>query len=544
MKKNIVIFLSALFALVSCSSDDTLFTEPKTPEVPDTPQSIIFNLSATHPDDQNASMRAVKTTWETGDVIFVFFSNQAAPKYLEMKWDGTAWVNTAKNSLALAESETGTMRAVYLPFDSDAEVEELEGGFSFSKISYSYYLTATLSYTVTGGEVSGDFQMQVPDGYVQFFLDDETATDPDAEIELREPNLTPQLISSISADCSTVDVSAQAHGAPLYGYLYDKEAKATGEKKGWLFSGVLAAGARNTATDYHFTLVKDGWQGDYYSKTFAGKTLKATGSTSRAVKLPALTSWTPITDYKPIDMGTDVFGKRIYWCSRNLGATSDFPTADTDDARHATWGDYYAWGATEPYYTANPYGAPTWKSGKTGYNWESYPFMQSGQDDWKYITKYTMADGKTEGIWYDGDTFKGDNGDGVEHEDFASYDYADDAARQHPALGGLWRIPTDEEWKALIETTSFDWVWDDTQKGYTVTQKAGTAWTDPTIFLPAAGSRNNTNLFQQGNYGYYWTSTVYGFRSYDAKVVDFHSTAYWRTEGNRSHGDSVRPVTE
>ena len=518
MKKNIVIFLSALFALVSCSSDDTLFTEPKTPEVPDTPQSIIFNLSATHPDDQNASMRAVKTTWETGDVIFVFFSNQAAPKYLEMKWDGTAWVNTAKNSLALAESETGTMRAVYLPFDSDAEVEELEGGFSFSKISYSYYLTATLSYTVTGGDVSGDFQMQVPDGYVQFFLDDETATDPDAEIELREPNLTPQLISSISADCSTVNVSAQAHGAPLYGYLYDKEAKATGEKKGWLFSGVLAAGARNTATDYHFTLVKDGWKGDYYSKTFAGKTLKATGSTSRAVKLPALTSWTPITDYKPIDMNCEYNGKRIYWASRNVGATSDFPTADTDAARKATWGDYFAWGETEYYYAdghAYDMYPGTWKAGKTGYNWVNY---QWSNDAGTSFTKYGAIDGQTILL------------------------AADDAANAN--LHGIWRMPEYEEWWTLKNSSDYDWTWDATNKGCVVTIKGGTAWDDPTIFLPAAGYRSN-DLGPAPTNGKYWSSSLTSFEHL-AKSVYFDNgdnVLHWISD-SRYYGYTVRPVTE
>ena len=36
--------------------------------------------------------------------------------------------------------------------------------------------------------------------------------------------------------------------------------------------------------------------------------------------------------------------------------------------------------------------------------------MQAGQSDWKHVTKYTIADGQTEGIWYDaGGTFIGDN---------------------------------------------------------------------------------------------------------------------------------------
>jgi len=45
--------------------------------------------------------------------------------------------------------------------------------------------------------------------------------------------------------------------------------------------------------------------------------------------------------------------------------------------------------------------------------------------------------------------------DGVEHRDFASYDYADDAARQN--WGGNWRTPTDAEWTWLREHCTWTW---------------------------------------------------------------------------------------
>ena len=346
---------------------------------------------------------------------------------------------------------------------------------------------------------------------------------------MREPNLTPQYIESISADCSTVNTFALAHGAPLYGYLYDKEAKATGEKKGWLFSGVLAAGARNTATDYHFTLVKDGWQGDYYSKTFAGKTLKATGSTSRAVKLPALTSWTPITDYKPIDMNCEYNGKRIYWASRNLGATSDFPTADTDDARHATWGDYFAWGETAPYYAAGhayDNDCTNWAAGKTGYNWASYQWETAG--DGTKFSKYTA----------DKDSYAtSGTADGL-----TVLEAADDAANAN--LGGIWRMPTYYEWGVLRD--NYDWTWDDTNKGRVVTIKDGTAWTDPTIFLPAAGCRSGQGLTASaGKTALYWysdldTTTPNEAYHLDADKDYVHHKSYY----NRFYGLTIRAITE
>lgn len=519
MKRIILMVCAALVALVAC--------EKQPIENPVNEGSeIVFNLTATHPEDT----KAVKTGWETNDVIFVFFSGQAAPKYLEMKWNGTAWVNTEKNSLALAESETGTMRAVYLPFDSDAIVnDDGAGNFIFNKMSYTYYLTATLSYTVTSGEVSGSFNMQIPEGYVQFFLDDETATDPAAEIELREPNLTPQYIRSISANCSTVNVFTQAHGAPIDGYLYDKESKATGEKKGWLFSGILAASARNAKTNYHFTLVKGGWQGNYYSKAFSGEKLYTGDASDRAVKLPALTSWTAITDYKPIDMNCEYNGKRIYWASRNVGATSDFPTADTDAARHATWGDYFAWGETAPYYAAGhayDNDCTNWAAGKTGYNWASYQWETAG--DGTKFSKYTA----------DKDSYA-TNGtaDGL-----TVLEAADDAANAN--LGGIWRMPTYYEWGVLRD--NYDWTWDDTNKGRVVTIKDGTAWTDPTIFLPAAGCRSGQSLTASaGNTALYWYSDLDTTTPNEAYHLDagkdyVHHKSYY----NRFYGLTIRAITD
>ena len=160
----------AFLALTACNQD-LISTDPDEGTKP----AITFNLSATHPDD--VATKAVKTGWETGDVVFVFFSTAAAPQYLEMKWNGTEWVNTEKNGLSLADGATGTMRAIFLPFGSNATVSSAGGSFIFSETYYSYYLTATLEYSVTGGHVSGTFEMQIPSDYVQFYIEDAAAVD-------------------------------------------------------------------------------------------------------------------------------------------------------------------------------------------------------------------------------------------------------------------------------------------------------------------------------------------------------------------------------
>ena len=119
MKRIILMVCAALVALVSC--------EKQPVENPSNEGSeIVFNLSATHPGDT----KAVKTGWEENDVIFVFIQGQTAPAYLEMKWDGSSWVNTSKGLSAIADGSV-SMRAVYLPFGSTATVSNLVNNSAF-----------------------------------------------------------------------------------------------------------------------------------------------------------------------------------------------------------------------------------------------------------------------------------------------------------------------------------------------------------------------------------------------------------------------------
>lgn len=231
--------------------------------------------------------------------------------------------------------------------------------------------------------------------------------------------------------------------------------------------------------------------------------------------------------HESVDMGNG-----LKWATCNVGAENP-----------EDYGDYFDWGATAPYYQegySKESPCTHWIDGKDGYNWKNYSFMQSGQSSWQYITKYTFADGQTSGIWYDGDTFKGDNGYGVEHKDFASYDYVDDAARAN--WGGNWRTPTDAEWTWLLDENNCTRMWT-TQNGVN-----GMLFTSKvngnTIFLPAAGYRRNAGLNGDGSFGYYWSSSLSESYSDDPLGVYFYSGGAGRNYGLRYDGQSVRPVTE
>ena len=209
---------------------------------------------------------------------------------------------------------------------------------------------------------------------------------------------------------------------------------------------------------------------------------------------------TPQPTMEYVDLGLSV-----KWATCNLGAT-----------KPSDYGDYYAWGETEP---------------KTDYTWATYKWMQAGQSDWKHITKYTVADGQTEGIWYDaGGTFIGDNKTTLEA--------ADDAATRK--LGSPWRMPTLVEIRELLDANNCTWTWttQDGKNGYEVKSKTN----GNSIFLPAAGYRGGSALYYAGSGGYFWSCLLDAARSYCARNLGFDSGARGWYHNPRFYGFSVRPV--
>ena len=109
--------------------------------------------------------------------------------------------------------------------------------------------------------------------------------------------------------------------------------------------------------------------------------------------------------------------------------------------------------------------------------------------------------------------------------------------------GSNWRMPTQSELQELLDNCDVQWTND--YKGDSTNIK-GTIFTgkgnykDNSVFLPAAGYCDYGDVFGQGDYGLYWSSTPYG--SYDAYRLYFDS-GYQLVSGNtRGLGFSVRAV--
>lgn len=180
----------------------------------------------------------------------------------------------------------------------------------------------------------------------------------------------------------------------------------------------------------------------------------------------------------------------LKWATCNVGANvpEDF-------------GDYFAWGETEPK--------------NTRYDWSTYKWCNGTS---RSMTKYCT------GAYYG----TVDNKTVLEPED--------DAA--HVNWGGDWRMPTQTEFDELLNNCTIGWTTQNGVNGYGVTSNIN----GNSIFLPAAGNfRDNSVL---AGYGYYWSSSLDTSASDWAYFYFFSSTVGEWSNWCRYFGESVRAVCQ
>ncbi len=232
----------------------------------------------------------------------------------------------------------------------------------------------------------------------------------------------------------------------------------------------------------------------------------------------------PVYLYGTNDCFVDL-GLSVKWAVRNVGANS------IED-----YGDYYAWGETEPYYedghsqdAGYGYGDDSglfWKDGKSeGYNWSSYKYCNGTKTS---LTKYC-----DNGIY----------GDGCFTDQKRYLDLEDDAANVN--WGGAWRMPTYEDYQELINPNncSYSWTTQNGVKGYKVTSKKP-GYEGRSIFLPAAGCRSGTSLIDVGSVGHYWSNEITsdGHGPYTSFCFQFSPYYKLFNPSYRTEGCAVRPV--
>ena len=113
-----------------------------------------------------------------------------------------------------------------------------------------------------------------------------------------------------------------------------------------------------------------------------------------------------------------------------------------------------------------------------------------------------------------------------------------DAARAN--WDGAWRMPTKAEYQELIDNCTWTWTTYAGKEGFVVTSKKN----GNSIFLPAAGFKNDTALIGAGERSVYWSSTHH--ESYASYVYKLDLSCDVKEIGPLGpfFGLTVRPVTE
>ena len=148
----------------------------------------------------------------------------------------------------------------------------------------------------------------------------------------------------------------------------------------------------------------------------------------------------------------------LLWYSVNIGATSP-----------EQYGDYFAWGE---------------RFTKTTYDWSNYIWCNGSNTS---LIKYCSNP---------------DYGYNAFTDNLTTLQPSDDVATA--VLGNGARMPTKEEWRELIGNTTAVWT---TYNGVTGRRFTGT--NGNSIFLPAAGYRNGSELRRAVTDGCYWSSSLY-----------------------------------
>ncbi len=152
----------------------------------------------------------------------------------------------------------------------------------------------------------------------------------------------------------------------------------------------------------------------------------------------------------------------LYWATKNIGAQN---IADT--------GLYFQWG--------NPIGYDSseigTEEGQKKCNWEEYPYSN---EDGTVITKYNDSDNLTQ------------------------LELIDDAARVN--MGGLWRMPTKEEFEILKNSTTISWETNyNGSRGALLTDNNDNS---KSIFFPSTYDISNGEVNIRSYEGNYWTSSL------------------------------------
>ncbi len=184
----------------------------------------------------------------------------------------------------------------------------------------------------------------------------------------------------------------------------------------------------------------------------------------------------------------------LLWASCNIGANTP-----------AEYGDYYAWGETET---------------KSSYGYDTYVYCNGSSYN---LTKYCN------------NSIYGDNGF---IDDMTTLEAMDDVATQE--LGDGARMPTNEDWREIVDNTTSSWTTMNGVYGRRLTSKTN----GQSIFLPAAGNMAGSELYYAGEDGFYWSSSLCADSPDKARYFHPSHEGQFMSDTYRALGIPVRAVRQ
>jgi hypothetical protein len=181
-------------------------------------------------------------------------------------------------------------------------------------------------------------------------------------------------------------------------------------------------------------------------------------------------------------------------------------------------GLYFQWGDSQGY-TTDQVGD---ESGQKYFGWADYKYGNGTSSPGNTgMTKYNSTDGKT------------------------VLELSDDAARAN--MGGLWRMPTTDEYAALSAATTSEWTSNYEGSGISGLVLTSKADSSKKLFFPAAGYCYNGSVYHVKGFGVYWSSSVnssIGLRQNAYALYYGSGFVNWQNVSERYGGFSVRGVLD
>ena len=492
MKKYILPFMSIamLMAMASCSSSDDAVEEIKE-------ESKLVPMTFTATQESNAGTRAALNgsngvDWQTNDKISVF-DGQSNQEF-------TLTDNVAEGKFSGTASSTATKFTAVYPYTDGAQ---LESDGSVSGITLPAEQTATLN----------SFDPKA--ALMMAYSTNKNQLDFKNAVSLVK--VTTQFACKKIVLSSDIDIAGTGTLTMTFDNVNDTYTSSftfsSGNSKTITLNpadgeSVIAAGTYyiairpHTSSGFSIRFINSD-DSKAYTRT---STKENTFNRSKIKNLGTFTeggTWTSKIDEngnvkasQQVDMGVFTINKRNYrliFTNSNL-KENGLAASETD------YGDYFAWGATEPWYT-------------------SYTIDENGKPivgDWKKTGGYKETNAPTLSQTYNGNDVLSSS---------------DDAA--HVILEGGWQIPTQAIWDALAGINSKNWNSD--KQGYEFVNNG------QTLFLPAAGYGLNASFIDVGSSCYYWSGTAKS-STYAYNLRFYRGSVNAGDYNQRYCGLAVRPV--